>query len=50
VGKSLEKAQQAYHTATGHLHRYANRVVRLTGEPLPELPEAGEPAASAPPA
>lgn len=42
VGKGLEKAQEAYHTATGHLHRYANRVVRLTGEPPPELPEAAE--------
>lgn len=50
VGKSLEKAQQAYHTATGHLHRYANRVVRLTGEPLPELPETGAPGENTPPA
>ncbi len=43
VGRGLEKAQEAYHTATSHLHRYANRVVRLTGEAPPELPEpAGE--------
>lgn len=45
VGRGLEKAQEAYHTATGHLHRYANRVVRLTGEPPPELPETTEAAA-----
>ncbi len=42
VGKGLEKAQEAYQTASGHLNRYANRVVRLTGEPPPELPEAAE--------
>ncbi|HWH71460.1 MAG TPA: DNA recombination protein RmuC [Candidatus Sulfotelmatobacter sp.] len=36
VGKGLEKAQQAYGTAAGHLNRYTNRVVRLTGEPVPE--------------
>lgn len=42
VGRGLEKAQEAYHTATGHLHRYANRVVRLTGEGVPELPETAE--------
>ncbi len=39
VGKGLEKAQEAYNMATGHLNRYTNRVVRLTGEPPPELPE-----------
>jgi DNA recombination protein RmuC len=39
VGKGLEKAQQAYGTAAGHLSRYSNHVVRLTGEPAPELPE-----------
>ncbi len=44
VGRGLEKAQEAYHTASGHLNRYANRVVRLTGEAVPELTEeAGEP-------
>lgn len=39
VGKGLEKAQEAYNTATGHLNRYSNRVVRLTGEAVPELAE-----------
>ncbi len=39
VGKGLEKAQEAYNTATGHLNRYTNRVVRLTGDAPPELPE-----------
>jgi DNA recombination protein RmuC len=39
VGRGLEKAQEAYNTATGHLNRYTNRVVRLTGETVPELPE-----------
>lgn len=43
VGKGLDRAQEAYQTATGHLSRYANRVVRLTGEPAPELPDAHEP-------
>lgn len=33
VGRGLERAQEAYQTATGHLNRYANRVVRLTGDP-----------------
>ncbi len=37
VGRGLEKAQEAYSTATGHLNRFANRVVRLTGETAPEL-------------
>jgi DNA recombination protein RmuC len=37
VGRGLEKAQEAYGTATGHLNRFAQRVVRLTGEPAPEL-------------
>jgi DNA recombination protein RmuC len=56
VGKGLEKAQQAYSTATGHLNRYANRVVNLTGEPAAEVGENGEetvplpePAAEKPP-
>ncbi len=39
VGKGLERAQQAYGTAAGHLSRYSNRVVRLTGENVPELEE-----------
>jgi len=42
VGRGLEKAQEAYNTATGHLNRYTNRVVRLTGEAVPEITE-GEP-------
>lgn len=37
VGKGLEKAQSAYSTASGHLNRYTNRVVQLTGEPVPEI-------------
>jgi DNA recombination protein RmuC len=37
VGRGLEKAQEAYGTATGHLNRFAQRVVRLTGEPELEL-------------
>jgi DNA recombination protein RmuC len=37
IGKSLGKAQQAYEVARGHLTRYRNQVVNLTGEPLPEL-------------
>jgi DNA recombination protein RmuC len=46
VGKGLDRAQEAYQTATGHLSRYANRVVRLTGESssdrLTEASEGGE--------
>ncbi|RME90812.1 MAG: DNA recombination protein RmuC [Verrucomicrobia bacterium] len=40
VGRGLERAQAAYQTASGHLLRYANRVVRLTGETddTPPLP------------
>lgn len=37
IGKSLGKAQQAYEVARGHLTKYRNQVVNLTGEPLPEL-------------
>lgn len=37
VGRGLDRAQDAYQTATGHLSRYANRVVRLTGEHGPDL-------------
>gem|GEM_PF-260346 len=45
VGKGLEKAQEAYGTASGHLNRYANRVVALTGEASAEVsgPESQEP-------
>ena len=42
VGKGIERAQEAYQTASGHLNRYANRVVRLTGEPVPELALAAD--------
>jgi DNA recombination protein RmuC len=53
VGRGLERAQVAYQTASGHLHRYAHRVIRLTDEPEsrepaspPEaLPESPAPAA-----
>jgi DNA recombination protein RmuC len=38
VGKGLQKAQEAYGTASTHLNRYTNRVVELTGEPVAELP------------
>jgi DNA recombination protein RmuC len=37
IGKSLGKAQQAYEVARGHLTTYRNRVVNLTGEPVPEI-------------
>ncbi len=37
IGKSLGKAQQAYEIARGHLTKYRNQVVNLTGEPVPEL-------------
>jgi DNA recombination protein RmuC len=37
IGKSLGKAQQAYEVARGHLNKYRNQVVNLTGEPLPEI-------------
>jgi DNA recombination protein RmuC len=37
VGKQLEKAQEAYSTATTHLTRYRGKVIKLTGEEVPEL-------------
>jgi DNA recombination protein RmuC len=37
VGKQLEKAQEAYGTATTHLSRYRGKVTKLTGEEVPEL-------------
>ena len=37
IGKSLGRAQQAYELARGHLTKYRNQVVNLTGEPVPEL-------------
>jgi len=45
VGKGLEKAQEAYGTAAGHLNRYTNKVVKLTGETVPEI-EAAPPGSS----
>jgi DNA recombination protein RmuC len=45
VGRGLEKAQEAYNTATGHLNRYTNRVGRLTGETVPEIAEGETPQA-----
>jgi DNA recombination protein RmuC len=38
IGKNLEKAQEAYDTATRHLKTYTKRVSALSGEP-PEQPE-----------
>jgi DNA recombination protein RmuC len=45
VGKGLQKAQDAYHTATSHLTHFSNRVVRLTGETMPEIGETEPPPA-----
>lgn len=45
IGRGLERAQAAYQTASGHLHRYANRVVRLTGKTDPSPSQAGAGAA-----
>jgi len=45
VSKGLEKAQEAYGTAAGHLNRYTNKVVKLTGETVPEI-EAAPPGSS----
>jgi DNA recombination protein RmuC len=41
VGKSITKAQDAYHTASTHIGRYSTSVNRLTGEscPIEEIPE-----------
>ena len=36
LGKSLDKAQQAYHTASGHLSQYQSRIPRLTGDGVAE--------------
>ena len=48
VGKGLDRAQEAFHTASGHLNRFTNRVVRLTGDPATETaPEPPAPASSA---
>ncbi|MHB1306022.1 MAG: DNA recombination protein RmuC [Limisphaerales bacterium] len=55
VGRGLDRAQEAFHTASGHLNRYANRVVQLTGETIQDgvvhddsaqaLPDQGAPSA-----
>jgi len=37
VGKQLEKAQDSYQKASGHLSRYQSRVVQITGEEPPEI-------------
>lgn len=37
VGKSLDKAQEAFGVAKSHLGRYRNRVIDLSGEPVPEI-------------
>ncbi len=42
VGKGLDRAQEAYQTATGHLNRYANRVDRLAGESAEQPAEPAE--------
>lgn len=49
IGKSLERAQEAFTTASGHLTKYKNKVVKLTGEEVPELeaPEDDERSAAA---
>ncbi len=40
IGKSLDKAQNAYGTARRHLGTYRRRVTDLTGEQVPELEAA----------
>lgn len=42
IGKNLGKAQQAYEVARGHLTTYRNRVVNLTGEPVPQIEGAAK--------
>jgi len=37
IGKSLDKAQEAYGTASGHLRRYRERVNKLGAETIPQL-------------
>ena len=37
IGKSLEKAQEAFTTAYGHLSRYKGRITNLGGQSQPEL-------------
>lgn len=38
IGQKLQKAQDAFSTAQGHLSRYSGVVIRLTGEETAELP------------
>ncbi|MBI5191513.1 MAG: DNA recombination protein RmuC [Nitrospirae bacterium] len=42
VGKQLDRAKDAYNTATTHLGRYTGSVARLTGEEAGEIEETGE--------
>jgi DNA anti-recombination protein RmuC len=42
IGKSLEKAQDAFGTAKRHLTTYSRRVVDLTGEAVPEIDAPAE--------
>jgi DNA recombination protein RmuC len=37
IGKSLEKAQDAFNTASGHLSRYKGKITNLGGQAQPEL-------------
>jgi DNA recombination protein RmuC len=41
IGKSLGKAQQAYDVARGHLNRYRNKVIGVTGEIPDEISTNG---------
>ena len=43
IGKSLEKAQEAYDTANRHFKTYTKRVTALSGEGVPEQLELPEP-------
>jgi len=46
VGDGLQRAQDAYQTATSHLTHFSNRVVRLTGETMPEIGDEPAPPTS----
>lgn len=43
IGKFLERAQDAFSTASGHLVRYKSKVTQLSGEPIPELLSDSQP-------
>ncbi len=43
IGKSLNKARDAYDTASTHLNSYKGRITKLSGEEIPELEETEEP-------